>query len=214
MIVPSLLLAAIAFVPMDDRPVTAQLPVMLGRIAGVTVSTPPPRDLGHYLTPGDADAVGRWLNQAGHDRRNAAFVVSSDMLAYGGLIASRAPGPSYADARSRLMQLGVTRSVRPDAFVGVFGTVMRLAPTGVPAGTNYFAAYPTWQYLQQYANLHDPPLPSEAAQAQRLRDAIPAETLCRVPRNARAQLGRRSFFVGPGRGERVRPARAGPRRRR
>ena len=63
MIVPSLLLAAIAFVPMDDRPVTAQLPVMLGRIAGVTVSTPPPRDLGHYLTPGDADAVGRWLNR-------------------------------------------------------------------------------------------------------------------------------------------------------
>ena len=162
---------------MDDRPVTAQLPVMLGRIAGVAVTTPPKRDLGHYLAPGDADAVVRWLNRAGHDRRNGAFVVSSDMLAYGGLIASRVPGPSYADARSRLTQLAATRSLRPGAFIGVFGTVMRLAPTGVPAGTNYFAAYPVWQYLQQYANLHDPPLPSESAQAQRLRDAIAADTL-------------------------------------
>ena len=34
-------LAAIAFVPLDDRPVTAQLPVMLGRIAGIEVRTPP-----------------------------------------------------------------------------------------------------------------------------------------------------------------------------
>ena len=46
----ALLLAAIAFVPMDDRPVTAELPVMLGRIAGVRVETPP-RDL-----------IGRFLN--------------------------------------------------------------------------------------------------------------------------------------------------------
>jgi hypothetical protein len=175
--IPALLLAAIAFVPMDDRPVTAQLPVMLARIAGVAVTTPPKRDLGHYLTPGDADAVGRWLNRASHDRRNGAFVVASDMLAYGGLIASRVPGPSYADARSRLSQLAVTRSLRPDAFIGVFGTVMRLAPTGVPAGSTYFAAYPVWQYLQQYANLHDPPLPPEVTQAQRLRDAIAPDTL-------------------------------------
>ncbi|MGB8519103.1 MAG: DUF4127 family protein [Candidatus Tumulicola sp.] len=176
MIVPALILAAIAFVPMDDRPVTAQLPVMLGRIAGVTISTPPPSDLGHYLTPGNADAIGRWLNRASRKRENAAFVVSSDMLAYGGLIASRVPGASYAGARSRLTQLRVTRALRPDAFVGVFGTVMRLAPTGIPAGTDYFAAYPVWQYLQQYANLHDPPLASEAAEAQRLQSAIPQAT--------------------------------------
>lgn len=177
MIVPALLLAAIAFVPMDDRPVTAQLPVMLGRIAGVTVSTPPAKDLGRYLVPGNADAVGRWLNRASYDRENSAFVVSSDMLAYGGLIASRVPGPSYGDARSRLEQLRATRASKPHAFLGVFGTVMRLAPTGVPANSGYFAAYPVWSYLQQYANLHDPPVANETAQWQRLRDEIPAPAL-------------------------------------
>lgn len=174
---PALLAAAIAFVPLDDRPVTAQLPVMLGRIAGVRVVTPPLRDLGHYLTPGDADAVGRWLNRATHERANGAFVVSADMLAYGGLIASRVPGVSYAGARSRLLQLRVTRAQRPDAWIGVFGTVMRLAPTGAPADSGFFAAYPVWSYLQQYANLHDPPLPSEAARARALLQEIPPATL-------------------------------------
>jgi hypothetical protein len=176
-IAPALLLASIAFVPLDDRPVTAQLPVMLGRIAGVAVATPPTRDLGRHLTPGNADAIVRWLNRASYDRDNAAFVVSSDMLAYGGLIASRAPGASYADARSRLLQLQATRRARPDAWIAAFGTVMRLAPTGAPAWSGFFAAYPVWTYLQQYANLHDPPLPSEVASAQRLREVIPPATL-------------------------------------
>lgn len=170
------LLAAIAFVPMDDRPVTAQLPVLVGRIAGVAVTTPPKRDLGHYLTPGNADAIVRWLNRATHDRENDAFVVSSDMLAYGGLVASRIPGASYADARTRLTQLEVTRAQRPDAWIATFGTVMRLAPTGAPASSGFFAAYPVWSYLQQYANLHDPPLPSEAAEVQHLRAEIPPAT--------------------------------------
>ncbi|MGA8535329.1 MAG: DUF4127 family protein [Candidatus Tumulicola sp.] len=174
---PALLLAAIAFVPLDDRPVTAQLPAMLGRIAGVRVDVPPPSQLGRHLTAGDSDALVRWLNHATHDRETSAFVVSSDMLAYGGLIASRAPGASYGDARARLTQLRTTRAARPDAWIAVFGTVMRLAPTGAPSSSGFFAAYPVWTYLQQYANLHDPPRPNEAATAQRLRGEIPPATL-------------------------------------
>lgn len=174
MIAPALafVLGAISFVPLDDRPVTAQLPVMLGRIAGVRVEQPPERELGHYLQAGDADAIGRWLNRQSRDSRNTSFVVSTDMLAYGGLIASRVPGPSYADADFRLRVLNAVRRNRPNAWIAAFGTVMRLAPTGVPANSGFFAAYPAWQYLQQYANLHDPPLPSESARAQRLRAAI------------------------------------------
>src|SRR6201999_3041289 len=63
----------------------------------------------------------------------------------------------------------------PQSWVGVFGTVMRLAPTGVPAigdASSFFAAYPAWKYLQQYANLHDPLLPSEKASAAHLRELL------------------------------------------
>lgn len=173
--IAALAMAAVAFVPMDDRPVTSQLPVLLGRIAGARVSEPPARDLGRYLTAGNADAVGRWLQRASADERIDAFVVSTDMLAYGGLIASRVPGPSYADAATRLQVLQRLRARRPGAWISAFGTVMRLAPTGVPAGSNFFAAYPAWTYLQQFANLPDP-AGADAPEAARLR-ALAGEPL-------------------------------------
>jgi hypothetical protein len=139
---------------MDDRPVTSELPVMLGRIAGIRVEVPPRDLIGNFLNPGRSDALITWLNER---KQTDAFVVSTDMLAYGGLTASRVPGPSYADAVFRLRALAQLRRESPSAWIGAFGTIMRLAPTGIPAGTPFFAAYPIWPYLQQYANLHDPP---------------------------------------------------------
>src|SRR5579871_3749721 len=81
----------VAFVPLDDRPVTLQLPRMLGAIAGVSVIVPPATNLGHYLEPGKPDAILAWL--ASNETADAgAFVTSLDMLVYGGLVASRVPG--------------------------------------------------------------------------------------------------------------------------
>jgi len=170
--VAALFFALITFVPLDDRPVTRQLPQMLGRIAGQTVIEPPRALLGNYLTFGKPDAIIAWLNGRA-TRGSNAYVISTDMLAYGGLVASRVPGVTYPDAYFRLNELQQLRSAHPRAWIGSFGTIMRLAPTGVPAlgpAANFFAAYPTWQYLQDYANLHDPPLPSEVARAQHLRE--------------------------------------------
>ena len=165
-------LATILFVPIDDRPVTLQLPVMLGRIAGIPVEAPPRDLLGRFITAGRPDPLIGWLNRQARNSQAQAFVVSTDMLAYGGLVASRIPGPSYADAVFRLRELAHVRAEYPRAWIGAFGTIMRLAPTGVPADAPFFAAYPAWSYLQQYANLHDPPLPSEEASAQHLRGLI------------------------------------------
>jgi Protein of unknown function (DUF4127) len=99
------------------------------------------------------------------------------MLAYGGLVASRVPGPSYADAYTRLREIDALKARYPAAWIGVFGTIMRLAPTGVPADAPYFAPYPIWSYLQQYANLHDPLEPSEEGESARLRALIGAPVL-------------------------------------
>ncbi|MGC9992724.1 MAG: DUF4127 family protein [Candidatus Cybelea sp.] len=165
-------MAVIAFLPMDDRPVTSELPVMLGRIAGVPVEAPPPDLTGRFLDAGRSDDLIAWLNREAGKPQTRAFVVSTDMLAYGGLTASRVPGPSYADAVFRLRALAQLRRESPGAWIGAFGTIMRLAPTGIPAGTMFFAAYPVWPYLQQYANLHDPPLPTETASAEHLRELI------------------------------------------
>jgi len=173
----AILFAAIAFVPIDDRPVTAQLPVMVGRIAGVDVAEPPRPLLGRFLQSGKSDALIAWLNGQVAKPHTGAFVVSTDMLAYGGLTASRIPGATYADAEFRLRELAHLRRRRPSAWIGAFGTIMRLAPTGIPAGTSFFAPYPTWLYLQEYANLHDPLLPSETARAAQLQQLIGSATL-------------------------------------
>ena len=175
----ALFFALIAFVPLDDRPVTRQLPQMLGQIAGIPVVEPPRALLGNYLQFGQPDAIIAWLN--GPQTRSAqSVVVSTDMLAYGGLVASRVPGVSYADAYYRLQELQTLRRLHPHGWIGAFGTVMRLAPTGIPnigSAQHFFAPYPIWQYLQDYANLHDPPLPSEEQRAAHLRALIGEPTL-------------------------------------
>lgn len=170
----ALFLALIAFVPLDDRPVTRQLPQLLGRIAGERVVEPPRALLGNYLAAGDPDGIIAWLNAPARSRSDA-FVLSADMLAYGGLVASRVPGTTYSDAYFRLHEFAQLRARDRHAWIAGFGTIMRLAPTGVPAlgpAASFFAAYPGWLYLQEFANLHDPPLPSERARAAHLQALI------------------------------------------
>lgn len=162
--------APIAFVPLDDRPVTYQLPLMLGEIAGVEVRTPPRAMLGHYLTAGDPDDILRWL--ASERTQNvSALVVSTDMAVYGGLVAARVDDVSEYTAVARVRRLGELRAQRPGAWMAAFGTVMRLAPTWTPA-----TAQQT-QRITRYANLPDPPRTgeekTEAAQlARRLGPAL------------------------------------------
>jgi hypothetical protein len=174
----------IAFVPMYATPTAAQLPVMAGRIAGVAVLEPPTSMLGDYIAPGDVGAIDRWLQQS--SARDAhAFVISTDMLAYGGLDASRVPGGvTQAQAIARLDALRRLRSAHPHAWIGAFGTVMRLEPTSVTpvgeaAGYSPIAQYPTWEYVWDYAQLHDPPLPSEESRAQHLRALMGEDVLRR-----------------------------------
>ncbi len=171
----SLLALTFVVVPLDDRPVTAQLPRLLGAVAGVKVVEPPRPLLGRYLTPGDPDAILRWL-RADAPADAAEYVVSSDMAVYGGLVASRIPGVSRGQGYTRLRDLAAFRASRPSAYVALFGTVMRLAPTGVPAlgpAANFPFAGEQWPLIQKYANLPDPPVSdADRATAARLRERL------------------------------------------
>jgi hypothetical protein len=152
--------APVVIVPIDDRPVTRQLPMMLGRIAGIPVVEPPRALVGNYLTPGDPEGLYRWLTSdatVGAD----AFVLSSDMMVYGGLVASRIPGVPAWLGYSRLRYVTALRALRPNALYYGFGTVMRLAPTGVPAiggAASFFAAGRPYELITQYANTPSPEL--------------------------------------------------------
>ncbi len=175
------LLGAILFIPMYATPAARQLPAMAGAIAGVRVVEPPQRWLGDYIAPGNVAAIRAWLKREPAQTADA-FVISTDMLAYGGLDASRAPGVSTAEAIDRLNALTTLRARRPRAWIAAFGTIMRLEPTAVaPVGAarTYWAGAqpPTWEYIWEYARLHDPPMPSERARAEQLRALIGERTL-------------------------------------
>jgi hypothetical protein len=149
--------APIVFVPLDDRPVTRQLPQMLAEIAGVDLRMPPRPLLGSYLHPGNSEALGGWLLRQGSSAQT--FVLSADMLAYGGLIGSRAPSPGLRRVLGRLSVLEHLRRSAPQAEIDVFGSVMRLAPTGVPRigeAAEYFASGSASEDITQYANLPEP----------------------------------------------------------
>lgn len=166
---------AIVFVPMYATPTARQLPMMAGAIARAEVREPPPQWLGDYITPGDVAAIDRWLARAAPTSDD--FVISIDTLAYGGLDASRAPGVSQREAIARLETLRRLRDAHPQARIAAFGTIMRLEPTAVaPVGAarTYWAGAqpPTWQYIWEYAQLHDPPQPSEAERARQLQMLI------------------------------------------
>jgi hypothetical protein len=172
--------APVAFVPLDDRPVTLQLPVMLGAIAGQPLITPPLTTVGHYLQPGDPELILNWLESPA-TADASAIVVSTDMVAYGGLVASRTPQAGLDPAVGRLRRLARLKLLRPAAFVGAFGTIVRLAPTGVPGNgqvTGYWATGSTVDAIAAYANLPDPPsAPADAAKAARLRALIGGSVL-------------------------------------
>jgi hypothetical protein len=77
----------VLFVPLDDRPATRDVVLDLLPLLGVPWDTPPKDLLGRRRRPADLEAVFRWI-----DREAAtadALIASSEVLLYGGLVASR-----------------------------------------------------------------------------------------------------------------------------
>lgn len=138
----------IYLVPLDSRPATGQFPKMIGRIAGIEVVTPPESILGRFTNPGNCALVADWLIK--QDLSDAiAIIVSTDMLAYGGLIESREDNVKVATALKRLSVLRNLRQKYPALPIYAFGTIMRGVPTATPERRNWRLS------LARYVELQD-----------------------------------------------------------
>lgn len=142
----------IAFVPLDDRPATELFPKRVAAICGAELELPPQDDLGHFTRPGNTEALGNWLLNLDVRALNA-LVVSTDMLAYGGLVASRTPAVSLGEARLNLRPLAAFHERHPAVPIYAFGTVMRLAPTATPQTEPYLLALSHYAQLAGGTNL-------------------------------------------------------------
>jgi len=167
-------------IPLDDRPTSLHVPVALGAIGGVRVVTPPRALLGRFSRPADADAVAAWLRRESA-RPAIATVVSLDLLAYGGLVASRRIERATREAAiARLETLRAVRAAIPARPLYAFATLMRLAPTADGTDEPYREAIARW------AELATDTATAATSERHGLEARIPAELLTRY-RAARAR---------------------------
>jgi len=115
----------------------------------------PPRSiLGHLRNPGDRDALQSWLLDQAPEVDG--FVISLDMLVYGGLVPSRVVEDDSQDLLSRLELLRMLRRLVPKRPIFAFAATMRISNSAVAEEEkDYWAEYGpllwAWSYHQDRA---------------------------------------------------------------
>lgn len=133
---------AIAYLPLDERPVNTDLVVDIGALAGVELLLPPTDLLPREREGGDTAGIGAWLTETVESGDVTAIVASLDMIAYGGLIPSRTTSDTVVEALTRIGVLERIRERHPELPIHVVSLVMRASDSysnGEEPG--YWASY-------------------------------------------------------------------------
>lgn len=162
----------VLYVPLDDRPVNLDDVITQGKSAGINVITPPVSDIRNRLdsqkstsgttllgtsspTYGDTANIRQFI--LNHAASVDGFIISTDMLAYGGLIGSRrlqtSGGGTYPNFDPVITNLlDVIRTVKqsyPSKPIFVMDTIMRLATTTFAEGLTFDAYTESRSFMQQ-----------------------------------------------------------------
>lgn len=169
---PASLPKKVVLIPLDDRPVSTQLPKMLGDIGGVEVVLPPRELLGRFDRPGNPEGIMEWMSSPGGMPGSDAVIVSLDMVTCGGLIASRSSATHYELAKRRLFRLWQIRQEAPKAKFYVFSSIVRLAPTATREAAPYRMLIQRWMELKEEAKRL--PKPETKKRLASLEERIPS----------------------------------------
>lgn len=146
----------ILLVPVDDRPAVSHFAQMIGDIAGAEVETPPAAFLGKFKQPGRPESILAWMRAQDLSQYDAV-VLSADMIAYGGLIASRTDRSSENLAKIRLKELWRVRKTANSTPFYVFSTLTRIAPTAVAENREWRQDLANWAVYNEQAALYGDP---------------------------------------------------------
>lgn len=137
----------VLLIPLDNRPPCLQFPVRMGQIADLEIITPPASMLGNLETAGDTDAIMGWINEQPLKTVDGVIIVA-DMLAYGGLVASRKYAVSPSKALDRLALVKQFKENYPAVPVFMQSVIMRLAPTADGTNDDYREKLAAWAATQ------------------------------------------------------------------
>lgn len=140
----------ITLLPIDDRPAVGQFAQMIGAVADHKVTMPPLEMLGRFTQAGDVARIAQWLKSQDFSRTDA-LIVSVDMLAYGGLVASRTHKTSLEEAKTRLEFFRWFKAKYPRVPVYAFNVIMRVAPTATSATRGVHDKLARWAELKDRA---------------------------------------------------------------
>ena len=130
----------IAFLPLDERPVTRDAFLALAAIGGAEVLTPDRGQLGSLKRPADVDALWAWLEGPGAD--SDLVIASAELLIYGGLVPSRVGHEPLDRCLALAARWGGVRRAAPHRRVYLSASNLRL-PNSADATEepDYWAEY-------------------------------------------------------------------------
>lgn len=161
----------ILLIPLDSRPAAGQFAQMIAKTAGVDVELPPMELLGKFTIPGQSDRILDWLER--EDLSDvSAVVASTDMVCYGGLIASRVNKTSMEIALQRARRLSRVVRAAPHVRLYAFASTMRLFPTATREASRYRMVLAKYEEAKAKGKI----LGDQEARrtAERLRPTLPA----------------------------------------
>ena len=189
----------ILLIPLDSRPAAGQFAQMIGAMNNTKVDVPPIEILGKFTTPGDVDKVYEWL-ETQNMGDVSTIIVSGDMLAYGGLIASRVNETDAGHGIQRLQRLiDLKRRSAPEIKLYIYMSTMRLTPTATKAAASYRLNLAKYEETKdRYERTHDVTLPSKLNNLRRMVPAIEIMKYERTRRrNVEVQSALLRMCIGP-----------------
>lgn len=145
---------------MDNRPPNYRFLIDLSNIYKLDVMLPPKSILGFYRTPGDMNWLIKWLLR----QRADLYIISADMLCYGGLIASREYWTIFEEAEKRLSVLKIIKKLNPNCSIQLSSIIRR-------ASISVFSANSCklWEKMNTYLRI----LKTDPVQAKKVEEDFP-----------------------------------------
>ncbi|HLP00017.1 MAG TPA: DUF4127 family protein [Fimbriimonas sp.] len=190
----------IVLIPLDSRPAAGQFAQMIGAMNNTVVVVPPIEMLGRFTDPGKPDQILAWLQYFDFSDVST-LIVSTDMIAYGGLIASRVNDVDVQTGISRLARLIEIKKKAPEHLkMFAFAATMRLTPTATRANASFRANLAKFEeFKDRYERTQDKSLLPRMAN---LRKVVPAHEIQAYERTRRrnheVQRGLLKMLIGTG----------------